>query len=122
MGRAEDAASLTVEVAHSAAPREVTVVQVRLPAGATLGDALLASRLLESGGDLPPGCAVGLWGRRRPLDTPLRDGDRVEVWRPLLVDPKVARRLRYKGQPDARTLRGADGRPKKQERPGRGRS
>jgi sulfur carrier protein len=36
-----------------------------------------------------------VWGRRVPLDTPLRDGDRVEVYRPLRVDPKVARRERF---------------------------
>ena len=41
------------------------------------------------------GIEVGVWGRRVPLDHPLRDQDRVEVYRPLLVDPKVARRQRF---------------------------
>lgn len=122
MARAEIATRLTVEVAHSPAPRQVDVVQVQIDAGATIADALAASRLFGPGGDLPPGTSVGIWSRRQPLDTPLRDGDRVEVWRALTVDPKEARRQRYKGQPKARTLRGADGQPKKQERPGRGRS
>jgi hypothetical protein len=38
---------------------------------------------------------VGVWGRVRPLGTPLRERDRIEVYRPLTVDPKEARRLRY---------------------------
>lgn len=122
MGPDSAPALLTVEVAHSAAPRQVSVVRVALEAGATVADALAASQLFGADGRLPPDLAVGVWGRRQPLDTLLRDGDRVEVWRALTVDPKEARRLRYKGQPAARTLRGADGRPQKQERPGRGRS
>lgn len=38
---------------------------------------------------------LGIWGRVRPLGTPLRERDRIEVYRPLTVDPKEARRLRY---------------------------
>jgi len=38
---------------------------------------------------------IGVWGRVRPLATLLRDRDRIEVYRPLTVDPKEARRLRY---------------------------
>lgn len=38
---------------------------------------------------------IGIWGRVRPLDTPLRERDRIEVYRPLTVDPKEARRQRY---------------------------
>jgi putative ubiquitin-RnfH superfamily antitoxin RatB of RatAB toxin-antitoxin module len=40
--------------------------------------------------------SVGVWGALRGLDHPLRDRDRVEVYRPLKVDPKEARRLRYR--------------------------
>ena len=39
---------------------------------------------------------AGIWSRVRDLSTPLRDLDRVEIYRPLQVDPKEARRLRYK--------------------------
>ena len=38
---------------------------------------------------------IGVWGRLRPLTTLLRERDRIEVYRPLTVDPKEARRLRY---------------------------
>jgi len=44
----------------------------------------------------PPGeLSVGIRGRVRPLDTRLRERDRIEVYRPLTVDPKEARRQRY---------------------------
>jgi len=39
---------------------------------------------------------IGIWGRLQPLDTVLRDRDRIEVYRPLTVDPKEARRQRYR--------------------------
>lgn len=38
---------------------------------------------------------IGIWGRVRSPETPLRDRDRIEVYRPLTVDPMEARRLRY---------------------------
>ena len=50
--------------------------------------------------NIEPG-QVGVWGRKAPPDQPLRDRDRVEVWRPLRVDPKLARRERF-GQQGAR--------------------
>lgn len=39
---------------------------------------------------------IGVWGRVRALDTVLRERDRIEVYRPLTVDPKEARRQRYR--------------------------
>jgi len=39
---------------------------------------------------------VGIWARKVDLQTPLREHDRVELYRPLTADPKEARRLRYK--------------------------
>jgi putative ubiquitin-RnfH superfamily antitoxin RatB of RatAB toxin-antitoxin module len=95
MGRAEPV--LSVEVVFSPAPRQTQARQLRLPAGSTLGDALRACTWFDAG--LPAGSACAIWGRRQPLSTLLRDGDRVEVCRALTVDPKEARRLRYKGQP-----------------------
>ena len=57
-----------------------------------------ASGLLERHADLASASALdtGVWCRAAPADTALRDRDRVEVYRPLTVDPKEARRLRYK--------------------------
>lgn len=62
---------------------------LRLAAGATLADAL---ELLEVGPDSRQ--AAGIWGRPAGLDTPLRQGDRIEFYRPLRKDPKAARRAR----------------------------
>jgi uncharacterized protein len=88
---------LAIEVVYAAAPHDVRQVSVRLRAGSTLADALRASRLLDG---LSPAQAdalkAAIWGRGTPLDAPLRDGDRVELTRGLLVDPKEARRQRYR--------------------------
>ena len=75
---------------------------VRLPAGSTLGDAVRASglepRLAEAAPDAPDGTAASLrlavFGRLREAGEALCDGDRVDITRELLVDPKQARRLR----------------------------
>ncbi|MCO5103858.1 MAG: RnfH family protein [Burkholderiaceae bacterium] len=65
-----------------------------LPVGATVSDALHASGCLEG----PAVAAAGVWGRVAPLARLLCDGDRVEIYRPLTVDPKVARRERFDRQ------------------------
>lgn len=86
-----------VTVMYSPAPREVLEWHLDLPEGATVRDAVLASgwRQAAPEGDVP---AVGLWGRRCTPQQVLREGDRVEVCRPLKVDPKVARRERFRKQ------------------------
>ena len=96
MASAEPA--LRIELAYSAAPRQVQCLALELPAGSTLADALAASGWLEVYSWAPGDLCCGIWGRVQPLDHALRDGDRVEVYRPLTVDPKEARRLRYKRQ------------------------
>lgn len=72
---------------------------MQLPAGATLGVALLQSGWMDVHPELKTtDISFGVWGRRANLNTPLREGDRVEAYRPLRVDPKVARRERFVGQ------------------------
>src|SRR5690349_11501698 len=104
MAHAEAPAVLAVAVACSPAEGAAEECRVALPDGATLMDALRASGVLERhpGIDLSRQ-AVGIWGRIRALDTPLKDGDRVEVYRPLQVDPKEARRRRQRLQQDRAT-------------------
>lgn len=88
-----------VTVAHSPAPREVLEWAVELPAGATVRQAALASGVARACPQLDlAACEVGIWGRRCAWDRVLRDGDRVEIYRGLLVDPKVARRERFRKQ------------------------
>lgn len=84
-----------VEVVFVSAPHAADECTVSLGEGATLFDALRASGVLQRhpGIDLEHH-AVGIWGERKPLDEKLRDGDRVEVYRALNVDPMEARRRR----------------------------
>jgi putative ubiquitin-RnfH superfamily antitoxin RatB of RatAB toxin-antitoxin module len=90
-------AELTIEVVYAAAPHDVRQVSLRVREGSTLADALHASRLLDGlSAAQADALKAGIWGRLAPLDTPLRDGDRVELTRGLLVDPKEARRQRYR--------------------------
>lgn len=92
----------TVEVAVGMAPRQVARRTLMLSTGATVRQALQDSGLLDqSGGPTWALIAsgvwfVGVWGRRADLDHVLRDRDRVEVYRGLKVDPKEARRVRYR--------------------------
>ncbi len=97
MGPADAASPLAVCVAYSPRAGEVDEVQLELPAGATVQDALNQSGLLQLHVDIDVTAArIGVWGKLRALDHVLRDRDRVEIYRPLLVDPKEARRLRYR--------------------------
>lgn len=90
---------LQVTVAYAPAPRQVREVAVNLPAGARVRDAIAASGLLNEFPEIDLNAnAPGLWGRKTTLDHPLRERDRVELYRPLRVDPKLARRERFKGQ------------------------
>jgi putative ubiquitin-RnfH superfamily antitoxin RatB of RatAB toxin-antitoxin module len=91
--------SLYVEVVYCAGPGEVDQVELVLRADATVHDALLASGLqVRHPGIELTRRRVGVWGQLRELDAPLRDGDRVEVYRPLLIDPMQARRARHARQ------------------------
>ena len=90
--------TLCIELAFSPAPRQILSLHLDMPAGSTVADALKASGWANEMGLSVQTLRCGVWGRVRPLDTPLRTGDRVEIYRPLTVDPKEARRLRYKKQ------------------------
>lgn len=92
----EPPARLQVEVAYSAQPGHMELVFLSLSTGACLSDALSASGLLDRHGLQQTQLRVGIWGKARELDTPLRERDRVEIYRPLRVDPKEARRQRYR--------------------------
>jgi putative ubiquitin-RnfH superfamily antitoxin RatB of RatAB toxin-antitoxin module len=96
MARAE--ADLRIELAWSPAPREVRTLALVLPPGSTVADALRASGWLEAHGLSLESLRCGIWGRVQTPEHALRDGDRIELYRPLIVDPKEARRLRYKKQ------------------------
>jgi putative ubiquitin-RnfH superfamily antitoxin RatB of RatAB toxin-antitoxin module len=99
MASAEAAIVVKVQVSYSPAPRQVDQVELNLPPGSRVTDALRASGLIERHGLGAPGdLSVGIWGKVRPLDTPVREADRIEIYRGLTVDPKEARRQRYRKQ------------------------
>ena len=88
--------ALHIEVAYAAAPHDVRVVALELDEGAVLADAVRASGLLSGlSAEAADALQAGIWGKTAALDARLRDGDRVELTRGLLVDPKEARRQRY---------------------------
>lgn len=99
MARADAATTIGVSVAYSPSAGVVDEVSVQLVAGATVGDALRASGLLERHPQIDLAAQrVGVWGKLRSLDAPLRERDRVEVYRALQVDPMEARRQRQRTQ------------------------
>jgi len=87
---------LRIEVFYCPAPGQLDHGRLLLAAGATLADALHQSGLLARHGLSVEGLRAGIWSREQPLQTLLRDRDRIELYRPLIVDPKEARRLRYR--------------------------
>jgi len=87
-------ADVTVTVVHGA-PDRLYELPVTVPHGATLLDAVVASGLLAQVPTLSvQQLDLGVFNRPLPTHTPVRPGDRVEVYRPLTVDPKEARRVR----------------------------
>ena len=85
-----------------ALPGRQEVVALELPPGSTIADAIAAARLAERfrGIDLAA-FSTGIWSRPRTPQTPLRDGDRVELYRPLQADAKSARRARARVKPSS---------------------
>ena len=88
---------IQVEVIY-ALPQRNWAIPVTLAAGSTLQQAIVCSGILEQCPeiDLASSC-VGVYGKLQGLDTVLRAGDRVEIYRSLRVDPKEARRKRAAG-------------------------
>jgi uncharacterized protein len=89
------AQTFAVEVIFCPHPGQVDHAVVHIGPGTTLGQAVLASGVLARHGLNSAEWVAGVWGRRQDKDHPLRQHDRVELYRPLLVDPKEARRQRY---------------------------
>lgn len=69
---------------------------LQVPVGSTVAHALQSSGAILAWnlGEIDD-CELGVWGRKAKLGQTLRDHDRIEIYRPLHVDPKVARRERY---------------------------
>ncbi|QGZ61369.1 RnfH family protein [Paraburkholderia acidisoli] len=99
-------APLSVDVCY-ALPEAQTLIPVALPPGATVQQAIDASGILARHPEIDLATLkVGVYGKLKPLDTVLADHDRVEIYRPLIVDPKAARQRRVDKSRKAGSIEG----------------
>ena len=101
---------IKVLICHSPSPRVILEEELVLSKGASLRDALLSLAQIDStlfmdyeAGTqhthrLKAGYKASIWSKQASFDQVLQDLDRIEVLRPIKVDPKVARRERFKKQ------------------------
>lgn len=90
---------MQLTVVYSPAARDVREVALSVDTPITVLECIRLSGLLEQFPEIDlTTLEVGVWGRKSPLNHGLRDLDRVEIYRPLTVDPKVARRERFAKQ------------------------
>ena len=88
------AETIQVEVVY-ARPERQEVANLSLPAGSTAGQAIEASGLLAKHPEIDLVTnKLGVYAKLAKVDTVLRDRDRVEIYRPLLADPKEVRKQR----------------------------
>jgi putative ubiquitin-RnfH superfamily antitoxin RatB of RatAB toxin-antitoxin module len=88
-----------IVLVYSPAPRQVREWRLALAEGGSVEQALAASNIFEAFPELLTSrLAIGVWGRKTSLAHQLKDKDRVEIYRGLRVDPKVARRERFNRQ------------------------
>lgn len=86
--------SLNVEVVY-ALPTQQPLLKIQLAEGATVEDAIRASGVLDTFPEIDlTRNKVGIFSKLVKLDEPVRDRDRVEIYRPLIADPKEVRRKR----------------------------
>jgi putative ubiquitin-RnfH superfamily antitoxin RatB of RatAB toxin-antitoxin module len=85
---------MKVEVAY-ALPEQQILIELEVEEGATVQEAIARSGVAQRFPEIQviPGY-VGIFGKPVDLDARLREGDRVEIYRPLIADPKEARRER----------------------------
>jgi putative ubiquitin-RnfH superfamily antitoxin RatB of RatAB toxin-antitoxin module len=86
--------SITIEVVF-ALPNEQTLLRKVVAAGTTVADAIQASGILQKYPQIDLSASkLGIFGKLVKPDTALRDRDRIEIYRPLIADPKEVRRKR----------------------------
>jgi len=86
--------SITVEVVYPL-PQKQEIFTVRLPAGTTLREAVEASGVMQKYPEIDLAKnKLGVFAKLAKPDAPLRDRDRVEIYRPLIADPKEVRKQR----------------------------
>ncbi len=106
--------TISVTVAY-AAPGVEALIAVAVPEGATVNDAIVQSGIVARYCLDPAQLEAAIFGQRAQRDTPLAHGDRVELTRPLVADPKRVRRKRAADQSNQKA--GAPGDPRKRRSP-----
>lgn len=85
---------ITVEVAY-ALPNQQLIIPIQVEAGSTAEAAIQASGILQKFPEIDLNTQqIGIFGKLTRLDAPLRHLDRVEIYRPLIADPKEVRKQR----------------------------
>lgn len=88
------AESIQLEITY-AKPDRQEIVSLKLPEGSTIQQAIEASGLLQRHPEIDLAKAkVGIYGKLSRMDTVVRERDRVEIYRPLIADPKEVRKQR----------------------------
>ena len=101
-----DAPPINVSVVYAHTDGTWFTADCVLPYGATLADAVRTSGILSAYPDWQlEHLHVGIYGHRRPLEAILHENDRVEIYRPLKIDPKDRRRVKVNRIRDARKWR-----------------
>ena len=86
--------TINVEVAY-AEPEKQLIIPVNVDLGTTVGGAIVQSGIMIEFPELDiENSKVGIFGKATTMVTKLKDGDRVEIYRPLIADPKEVRRKR----------------------------
>lgn len=82
-----------------ATPQEQILLDLMVPRDTSIVEAIKLSQILARCPEMTlEQSKFGIFGKLKPTDTPLRNGDRVEIYRPLIADPMEARRRRAKKQ------------------------
>lgn len=85
---------MNVGVCYAEVDRQLWM-RLEVPDNSTLADAIQLSGLLKLYPEINLGSQkVGIFGKIASLDTPVKDGDRVEIYRPITVDPQTVQRRR----------------------------
>lgn len=91
---ADVGSEIQIQVCY-ATPEHQVLRDLSVPVGTSVHRAILQSGLLQSAPEIDLSVLrVGIYGKLKNLDTLLNDGDRVEIYRPLIADPKESRRKR----------------------------
>ncbi len=95
----EEIEYIAVEVVYAASPEQQLLKSLSVPAGTTVEEVVHHSGILNQFAEIDlKKNRLGIWGKRVGTETVIQPHDRIEVYRPLLIDPKEARKLRVKRQ------------------------